>query len=90
MNASTVDQDIDAASHGVQSLLKEAPYGIKVVQIASNKLCCGTLALDGIDGVDSGKVQWRIVLRLTKDETKRGTRFGKCDRTCGADALVEI
>lgn len=44
----------------------------------------------GIDGIESVKVRWRIVLRLTKDETERSTRFGKCDRTGGANTLVEI
>jgi hypothetical protein len=42
LDASTVDKDINAASHGIQSLLKDAPYGIEVVQIAVNKLCGGT------------------------------------------------
>jgi hypothetical protein len=42
LDASTVDKDINAASHGIQSLLKDAPYGIEAVQIAVNNLCGGT------------------------------------------------
>ena len=42
MDASTVDKDINAASHGIQSLLKDAPYGIEVAQVAVNDLGGGT------------------------------------------------
>jgi hypothetical protein len=42
LDASTVDKDIDTASHGIQSPLKHALYGIEVVQIAVNNLCGGT------------------------------------------------
>lgn len=84
MDASTVDKDINAASHGVQSLLKDAPYGIQVVQIAVNDLRGGTQLPDGIDG---GKVWWRIALGLTEDEAERCTSLGKCDCAGCADTF---
>jgi len=42
LDASTVDKDIDAASHDIQSPLKHALYGIEIVQIAVNNLSSGT------------------------------------------------
>jgi hypothetical protein len=51
LNASAIDKDINAASHGIQSFLKNVLYGIEVAQIAINKLCA--------DGVQVG---WRIIL----------------------------
>ena len=87
MDASTVDKDIDTASHGIQSPLKQAFYGIEVVQIAVNNLCGGTQFPDGIGG---GKVWWRITLWLTKDEAKRCTSLGKCSCAGCTDALIGV
>jgi hypothetical protein len=87
LDASTIDKDVDTASHGIQSPLKYALYGIEVVQIAVNNLCSGTQFPDGIDGV---KVWWRFALRLTKDEANRCTGLGKSNCAGCTDTLIGV
>jgi hypothetical protein len=87
LDASTIYEYIDAASHGIESLLKDALYGIKVVQVAVNGVC-GTTEVAYC--IDSGKVWWYVVVGFTEYKTDSGTGLSKCDRTGSANTYAEI
>ncbi len=60
----------------IESLLKDALYGIKVVQVAVNDVCGSTEVVNCIDG---GKVWWRFVLGFTEYKTDSSTGLSKCN-----------
>lgn len=82
MDASTIYEDIYAASHDIESLLKDTLYGIEVVQVTMNEVCGGAKVMNCIDG---GKVWWHMVRRFSEYKTDSGTGLSKCDRASSAN-----